>query len=284
IFVNFANVMRTTRKKLPMGIAQIGKSFRNEITPGNFIFRIREFEQMELEFFCKPGEDLEWFQYWRGFCRDWLLSLGMKEEHLRLRDHDPEELAFYSKATTDFEYLFPFGWGELWGVADRTDYDLKQHSEHSGKALDYIDPTTGERFIPYCVEPSLGADRAALAFLCDAYEEQELEKDTRVVMHFHPALAPFKCAVLPLQKNKLGALATEIHNELSRFFMVDYDETGSIGKRYRRQDEIGTPYCITVDFDTVENGTVTVRDRDTMEQIRLHRDELRAFLEAKIAF
>ena len=284
IFVNFAKVMRTTRKKLPMGIAQIGKSFRNEITPGNFIFRIREFEQMELEFFCKPGEDLEWFQYWRGFCRDWLLSLGMKEEHLRLRDHDPEELAFYSKATTDFEYLFPFGWGELWGVADRTDYDLKQHSEHSGKALDYIDPTTGERFIPYCVEPSLGADRAALAFLCDAYEEQELEKDTRVVMHFHPALAPFKCAVLPLQKNKLGALATEIHNELSRFFMVDYDETGSIGKRYRRQDEIGTPYCITVDFDTVENGTVTVRDRDTMEQIRLHRDELRAFLEEKIAF
>ena len=284
IFVNFKNVARTTRKRLPFGIAQIGKSFRNEITPGNFTFRTREFEQMELEFFCKPGEDLEWFQYWRGFCRDWLLSLGMKEEHLRLRDHDPEELAFYSKATTDFEYLFPFGWGELWGVADRTDYDLKQHSEHSGKALDYIDPTTGERFIPYCVEPSLGADRAALAFLCDAYEEQELEKDTRVVMHFHPALAPFKCAVLPLQKNKLGALATEIHNELSRFFMVDYDETGSIGKRYRRQDEIGTPYCITVDFDTVENGTVTVRDRDTMEQIRLHRDELRAFLEEKIAF
>ena len=264
IFVNFQNVMRATRKKLPAGIAQIGKSFRNEITPGNFIFRVREFEQMELEFFCKPGEDLEWFNYWRSFCRDWLYSLGIKPENLRLRDHEPEKLAFYSKATTDFEFLFPFGWGELWGVADRTDYDLTQHQTHSGKSMEYLDPVTNEKFVPYCVEPSLGVDRMVLAFLCNAYEEQELEKDTRVVLHLHPALAPYKAAVLPLQKNKLGGLASEIHEELSKYFMVDYDETGSIGKRYRREDEIGTPLCITVDFDTVEDGTVTVRDRDTM--------------------
>ena len=285
IFVNFKNVMRTTRKKLPAGICQIGKSFRNEITPGNFTFRTREFEQMELEFFTRPGEDLEWFAYWRGFCRDWLLSLGMKEEHLRLRDHDPEELAFYSKATTDFEYLFPFGWGELWGVADRTDYDLKQHQEHSGENMEYLDPVTNERFIPYCIEPSLGVDRAALAFLCDAYEEEELEGgDTRVVLHLHPALAPFKAAVLPLQKNKLGDKAREVYGMLAKRFMVDYDETGSIGKRYRRQDEAGTPLCITVDFDTLETGKVTVRDRDTMQQELVAIEDLAAYIEQKIDF
>ncbi len=284
IFVNFLNVMRSTRRKLPAGIAQIGKSFRNEITPGNFIFRVREFEQMELEFFCKPGEDLEWFGYWRSFCRDWLLSLGIKEESLRLRDHEPEKLAFYSKATTDFEFLFPFGWGELWGVADRTDYDLSRHSEHSGKALEYLDPVTNEKFVPYCIEPSLGVDRMVLAFLCNAYEEQQLENDSRVVLHLHPALAPFKAAVLPLQKNKLGDLAASIYQDLARDFMVDYDETGSIGKRYRRQDEVGTPFCITVDFDTQENNTVTVRDRDTMQQERIAVSELKSYLAQKTAF
>ncbi len=285
IFVNFKSIVRTTRKKLPMGVGQIGKSFRNEITPGNFIFRIREFEQMELEFFCKPGEDLEWFSYWRAFCRDWLLSLGIREDRLRLRDHSKEELAFYSKATTDFEFLFPFGWGELWGVADRTDYDLGRHQEVSGQNMEYIDPTSGERFIPYVIEPSLGADRMALAFLCNAYDEEQVgENDTRVVLHFHPALAPFKAAVLPLQKNKLGELASQVHEQLSRDFNVDYDDTGSIGKRYRREDEIGTPYCITVDFQTQEDQTVTVRDRDTMEQVRLPISGLKAFLEEKISF
>ena len=285
IFVNFKNAMRTTRRKLPFGVCQIGKSFRNEITPGNFTFRTREFEQMELEFFCKPGTDLEWFQYWRGFCRDWLLSLGMNEQHLRLRDHDPDELAFYSKATTDFEFLFPFGWGELWGIADRTDYDLKQHQEHSGESMEYLDPATGEKFIPYCVEPSVGVDRALLAFLCDAYEEQELEGgDSRVVLHLHPALAPVKAAVLPLQKNKLGDKAREVYAQLSKKFMLEYDETGSIGKRYRRQDEIGTPMCITIDFDTLENETVTVRDRDTMTQERLPISELEAYISGKIDF
>ncbi|MBQ9952234.1 MAG: glycine--tRNA ligase, partial [Clostridia bacterium] len=285
IFVNFLNTMRTTRKKLPAGICQIGKSFRNEITPGNFIFRVLEFEQMELEFFCKPGEDLEWFNNWRSFCRDWLLSLGMKEECLRLRDHEPEKLAFYSKATTDFEYLFPFGWGELWGIADRTDYDLKQHSEHSGKSLEYMDPTTNEKYIPYCVEPSVGVDRLVLAFLCNAYEEEELEGgDVRTVLHLHPALAPFKVAVMPLQKNKLGDQARELYAKLSKKFMCDYDETGSIGKRYRRQDEIGTPYCICVDFDTAETGNVTVRDRDTMQQEVVAIDNLVAWLESKIEF
>ncbi len=285
IFVNFLNSMRTTRKKLPAGIAQIGKSFRNEITPGNFIFRVLEFEQMELEFFCKPGEDLEWFNYWRSFCRDWLLALGMQEDHLRLRDHEPEKLAFYSKATTDFEFLFPFGWGELWGVADRTDYDLTCHSKHSGKALEYLDPVTNEKYVPYCIEPSLGVERALLAFLCNAYEEQELEGgDMRTVLHFHPALAPYKAAVLPLQKNKLGGLASEIHAQLAKYFMVDYDETGSIGKRYRRQDEIGTPVCITVDFETEETGTVTVRDRDTMEQKRIPVAELKNYIEEMVQF
>ncbi|MBP3652916.1 MAG: glycine--tRNA ligase [Clostridia bacterium] len=285
IFVNFLNTMRTTRKKLPAGICQIGKSFRNEITPGNFIFRVREFEQMELEFFCKPGEDLEWFNYWRGFCRDWLLSLGMKEENLRLRDHEPEKLAFYSKATTDFEYLFPFGWGELWGVADRTDYDLKQHTDHSGKNMEYMDPVTNEKFIPYCVEPSVGVDRLVLAFLCDAYDEEELEGgDVRTVLRLHPALAPFKVAVMPLQKNKLGDQAKELYAQLSKKFRCDYDETGSIGKRYRRQDEIGTPYCICVDFDTAETGNVTVRDRDTMQQEVVAISELNAWLEKKLEF
>ena len=285
IFVNFKNIVRATRRKLPMGVAQVGKSFRNEITPGNFIFRVREFEQMELEFFCKPGTDLEWFDYWRSFCRDWLYSLGVKEENLRLRDHDKEELSFYSKATTDFEYLFPFGWGELWGVADRTDYDLTAHQNTSGKSMEYLNPTTGEKVIPYVIEPSLGADRAALAFLCEAYEEQQLEGgDSRVVMHFHPALAPYKCAVLPLQKNKLGEKATEVYDMLAKHFMVDYDETGSIGKRYRRQDEIGTPMCVTVDFDTLETGVVTVRDRDTMEQDHVALDNLVEYITKKIEY
>ncbi len=284
IFVNFKNVQRTTRKKVPFGICQVGKSFRNEITPGNFTSRTREFEQMELEFFCKPGTDLEWFEYWRNFCKQWLLSLGIKEESLRLRDHSPEELAFYSKATTDFEYLFPFGWGELWGVADRTDYDLKQHADHSGENMEYLDPTTNEKYIPYCVEPSLGADRVTLAFLCNAFEEETLENgDVRNVLHLHPFLAPFKCAVLPLQK-KLSDKALEIYTELAKHFPVDYDEAGSIGKRYRRQDENGTPYCVTVDFDTLENNTVTVRDRDTMEQITLPIDKVADFIKEKLVF
>ena len=247
IFVNFKNVLRTTRKKLPMGIAQIGKAFRNEITPGNFIFRTREFEQMELEFFCKPGEDLEWFEYWRSYCKNWLLSLGMKEENIRLRDHSKEELVFYSKATTDIEFAFPFGWGELWGVADRTDYDLSRHMEHSKQDLSYMDPETNEKFVPYCIEPSLGCDRAALAFLCNSYDEEEIaEGDTRIVLHLHPALAPFKVAILPLSK-KLSEKAEKVYSDLSKYFMCDYDVTGSIGKRYRREDEIGTPYCVTLD-------------------------------------
>lgn len=284
IFVNFKNVQRTSRKKVPFGIAQIGKSFRNEITPGNFIFRVREFEQMELEFFCKPGTDLEWFEYWRAFCRDWLLGLGIKKDNLRLRDHDKDELCFYSKATTDFEFLFPFGWGELWGVADRTDYDLTRHAEHSGKDLNYIDPVTNERYIPYVIEPSLGVERMTLAVLSNAYEEEELEGgDTRVVMRFHPALAPVKVAVLPLQK-QLNERAEALYAELSKQFMCDFDAAGSIGKRYRRQDEIGTPYCVTVDFDTLEDGTVTVRDRDTMAQERIKADELKSYLANKLAY
>ena len=292
IFTNFVNVQRTTRKKMPFGIAQIGKSFRNEITPGNFIFRVREFEQMELEFFCKPGTDLEWFSYWREFCHNWLLSIGLKNENIRLRDHDPEELCFYSKATTDFEFLFPFGWGELWGVADRTDYDLTQHQNTSGKDLSYFDPETNERYIPYVVEPSLGVERTVLSVLCDAYDEEvidEAKNDVRTVMRFHPALAPMKAAVLPLSK-KLSEKATEVYEELSKYFSVDYDEAGSIGKRYRRQDEIGTPLCITIDFDTVGDAEkagdncVTVRDRDTMEQVRIPISELRAYVEKKIEF
>ena len=284
IFVNFKQVQRATRKKVPFGIGQIGKSFRNEITPGNFTFRTREFEQMELEFFCKPGEDLEWFAYWRSFCHQWLLNLGMKSDNLRLRDHEKEELSHYSKATTDFEFLFPFGWGELWGVADRTDFDLKQHSEHSGESLEYIDPTTNERYIPYCIEPSLGADRVALAFLCNAYEEQALEgDDSRTVLHLHPALAPFKAAILPLQK-KLDEPATELYHKLLKRFMVDYDLTGSIGKRYRRQDEIGTPYCITFDFDSLEDHAVTIRERDSMQQVRLPIDQVEGYLAEKLQF
>ncbi len=284
IFVNFKNIMRSTRRRLPMGVCQIGKSFRNEITPGNFTFRTREFEQMELEFFCKPGEDMEWFDYWRTFCHEWLLQLGMKPEHLRLRDHSAEELSHYSKATTDFEFLFPFGWGELWGVANRTDFDLTAHQNQSGENMEYIDPVTNERFIPYVVEPSLGADRVALAFLCDAYDEEQLENDTRVVLRLHPALAPYKAAVLPLQKNKLGPAAQELYADLSRDFMIEYDETGSIGKRYRRQDEIGTPFCITVDFDTEETNSVTVRERDSMKQERVQINDLRAYLAERIAF
>ncbi len=284
IFVNFKNIARTTRKKIPFGVAQVGKSFRNEITPGNFIFRIREFEQMELEFFCKPGTDLYWFEYWRGFCKKWLLDLGMTEEHLRLRDHDKDELCFYSKATTDFEFLFPFGWGELWGVADRTDYDLTQHANHSGESMEYFDPETNEKYIPYVIEPSLGADRVLLAFLCDAYDEEQDEKgDTRVVLHLHPALAPFKAAVLPLSK-KLSEKATEVFGDLSRDFMVDFDDAGSIGKRYRRQDEIGTPICITYDFDSLEDNCVTVRDRDTMEQKRIPISELKGYIENAVKF
>jgi len=289
IFVNFQNIQRTTRRKLPFGVGQVGKSFRNEITPGNFIFRIREFEQMELEFFCKPDTDLEWFQYWRGFCENWLLSLGMAKENLRLRDHAQEELSFYSKATTDIEYLFPFGWGELWGIADRTNYDLGRHSEESGKALDYFDQETNERYVPYVVEPSLGADRVALAFLCDAYDEEVVstddkgKEDIRVVMRLHPALAPFKACVLPLSK-KLNEGAGKIYETLSKEFMVDYDDAGSIGKRYRRQDEIGTPLCITYDFDSETDGCVTVRDRDTMAQERIKVEALAEYVRAKIQF
>ena len=292
IFVNFPAIQRSTRRKLPFGVCQIGKSFRNEITPGNFVFRTREFEQMELEFFCKPGTDLEWFNYWRNFCEKWLLDLGMRKENLRLRDHDPEELAFYSKGTTDFEFLFPFGWGELWGVADRTDYDLSQHAKHSGKDMTYFDPETNERYTPYVVEPSLGADRVALAFLVDAYDEEVIDaekNDVRVVLHLHPALAPYKVAVLPLSK-KLSDKALEVRDELAKYFAVDYDETGSIGKRYRREDEIGTPLCVTVDFETVgddekaADNCVTVRDRDTMEQVRIPISELKEYIEKKIAF
>ena len=284
IFVNFANVQRTTRKKLPFGIGQIGKSFRNEITPGNFIFRVREFEQMELEFFCEPGTDLEWFDYWRSYCHKFLLSIGIKDENLRLRDHDPDELVFYSKATTDFEFKFPFGWGELWGVADRTDYDLTQHQNASGKDLSYYNAEKNERYIPYVIEPSLGVERTVLAVLCNAYEEQPLENnDVRTVLHLHPALAPFKAAVLPLSK-KLSAQANEVYMQLLKYFPVDFDETGSIGKRYRREDEIGTPLCITYDFDSESDHCVTVRDRDTMEQVRLPITELRAYIEQRLDF
>ncbi len=283
IFVNFNNIQRTTRSRVPFGVAQVGKSFRNEITPGNFIFRVREFEQMELEFFCKPGTDLEWFDYWRAFCRDWLYSLGIKAENLRLRDHEKDELSFYSKATTDFEFLFPFGWGELWGIADRTDYDLNCHIKKSGKALDYTDPVTNEKYVPYVIEPSLGVERLLLAVLCNAYEEQQLENDTRVVLHLHPTLAPYKAAVLPLQKN-LSEQADTIYKKLAKRFPCTFDVTGSIGKRYRRQDEIGTPFCITVDFDTLEDNAVTVRDRDSMTQERIAIDKLAAYIEEKISF
>lgn len=285
IFVNFLNVQRTSRMKVPFGIGQIGKSFRNEITPGNFIFRVREFEQMELEFFCKPGTDLEWFGYWKEFCKNWLFGLGIKEDRLKLRDHDPEELSHYSNATTDFEFKFPFGWGELWGIADRTDFDLNAHAKVSGKNLEYTDPVTNEKYVPYVIEPSLGVERMVLALLCNAYEEQELEGgDSRVVMHFHPAIAPYKVAVLPLQKKALGEKSEELYRQLSKKFSATYDETASIGKRYRRQDEIGTPYCVTVDFDTLEDNCVTVRERDSMEQERVAIDKLEEYLAKRMEY
>ena len=286
IFVNFANIQRTTRKKIPFGVAQVGKSFRNEITPGKFIFRVREFEQMELEFFCKPGTDLEWFDYWRSYCRDFLYSIGISKENLRLRDHEKEELSFYSKATTDFEYMFPFGWGELWGIADRTDYDLTQHINTSGKNLEYFDQESGEKYVPYVIEPSLGVERLFLAVLTEAYDEEivdEAKNDKRVVMRFHPALAPFKAAVLPLSK-KLGEQAGAVYDSLCKKFSVDYDDAGSIGKRYRRQDEIGTPLCITYDFESEEDGCVTVRDRDTMQQVRLPIAQLESYISEKLDF
>jgi glycyl-tRNA synthetase len=288
IFVNFKNVQRTSRKKIPFGIAQVGKSFRNEITPGNFTFRTREFEQMELEFFCKPGTDIEWFHYWKDYCVKWLTDLNINKEHIKLRNHEAEELSHYSNATTDIEFLFPFGWGELWGIADRTDFDLKQHIQHSGQELNYIDPETNEKYVPYCIEPSLGADRVTLAFLVDAYDEEILtsadgKEDTRIVLRFHPAIAPYKVAILPLAK-KLSPIAEPIFEQLSKWFMVDYDETGSIGKRYRREDEIGTPFCICVDFETEVDGCVTIRDRDTMEQIRIPIEEVKAYIEEKLLF
>ena len=284
IFVNFRNVQRTTRKKVPFGIGQIGKSFRNEITPGNFTFRTREFEQMELEFFCKPGTDLEWFAYWKDYCKNWLLSLGIKEENIKMRDHEKEELSHYSNATTDIEFMFPFGWGELWGIADRTDFDLTQHANHSGENMEYVDPYTNEKYIPYVVEPSLGADRVALAFLVEAYDEEEVgEGDVRTVLRLHPALAPYKAAVLPLSK-KLSEKAEEVFAEISKDFMCEFDDAGSIGKRYRRQDEIGTPICITYDFESEETGTVTVRDRDTMEQERIAIADLKEYIAKKLTF
>ncbi|MBQ5764535.1 MAG: glycine--tRNA ligase [Clostridia bacterium] len=284
IFVNFANIQRTTRRKLPFGVCQVGKSFRNEITPGNFIFRTREFEQMELEFFCKPGTDLEWFKYWKDTCKNWLLSLGIREENLRLRDHEQEELSHYSNATTDFEFLFPFGWGELWGIADRTDFDLSAHMKESTKSLEYFDQETGEKFVPYVIEPSLGADRVLLAFLCDAYDEETDEKgDTRTVLRLHPALAPYKAAVLPLSK-KLSDKAMEVFHTLAKDYMIDFDDAGSIGKRYRREDEIGTPFCITYDFESEEDGCVTVRDRDTMKQERIAIADLSDYIKSKLEF
>jgi len=286
IFVQFKNIQRTTRMKIPFGVCQIGKAFRNEITPGNFIFRTREFEQMELEFFCKPGTDLEWFDYWRAFCRDWLLSLGLCEENLRLRDHAKEELSHYSNATTDFEFLFPFGWGELWGIADRTDFYLKAHQEHSGENMEYFDQETGEKYIPFVIEPSLGADRLMLSLLIDAYDEEVIDEeknDVRTVLRLHPVLAPFKCAVLPLSK-KLSPKAQEIYKTLCKNFMVDYDDSGSIGKRYRRQDEIGTPFCLTYDFDSETDNCVTIRDRDSMSQDRIPIEELTVYLSEKLVY
>jgi len=285
IFVNYKNVLRTTRSKMPMGIAQIGKSFRNEITPGNFIFRVREFEQMELEFFCEPGTDMEWFEYWKSYCKNWLVSLGMDEARLRMRDHSKDELSFYSKGTTDIEFEFPFGYGELWGIADRTDYDLKQHMQHSGEDFTYTDPMdSSKKYVPYCIEPSVGVERLVLAFLSSAYTEEEVsEGDTRVVLKLHPFLAPIKVAILPLSK-KLSDKANEVYERLVKKYRCDYDEAGSIGKRYRRQDEIGTPYCVTIDFESLEDECVTVRDRDTMQQVRIKIDELEKFLDEKIVF
>jgi len=286
IFVDFKSIQRTSRKKIPFGVGQVGKSFRNEITPGNFTFRTREFEQMELEFFCKPGTDLEWFKYWKDYCEKWLLDLGIKSENLKLRDHDPEELSHYSNATTDIEYLFPFGWGELWGIADRTDFDLKAHQSHSGENMEYFDQESNEKYVPYVIEPSLGADRVALAFLCEAYDEEVVDaekNDVRVVLRLHPALAPYKCAILPLSK-KLSEKAEELYANLAKHFSIDFDDAGSIGKRYRRQDEAGTPFCITYDFESEEDGCVTVRDRDTMEQERVKIEDLVSYIAKKIEF
>ena len=283
IFVNFQNIARTSRKKVPFGVCQIGKSFRNEITPGNFIYRIREFEQMELEFFCKPGTDLDWFYYWKDACMNFLYALGIDKDHAKFRDHEQKELSHYSKATTDIEFLFPFGWGELWGIADRTDFDLTQHANHSGKSMDYFDPTTNEKYVPYVVEPSLGCDRVALAFLCDAYDEETDGEGTRVVLRLHPALSPVKAAVLPLSK-KLSEQAMAVRDTLAKRFVVEYDDAGSIGKRYRRQDEIGTPMCITYDFESLEDGCVTVRDRDSMEQKRVKIEDLPGLIEDLMVF
>lgn len=283
MFVNFKNVQRTSRKKIPFGIGQIGKSFRNEITPGNFIFRTREFEQMEMEFFCKQGEDLEWYAYWKNFCMKWLTDLSVNPENLRLREHDLKELSHYSKGTADVEYKFPWGFDEIWGIADRTDFDLTQHQSHSGSSMEYLDPTTNEKYIPYCVEPAVGVERLFLTFLTDSYEEQELEKDTRVVLHLHPYLAPYKACIMPLSK-QLSPKADEIFSDLSKSFMIEYDEAGSIGKRYRRQDAIGTPFCITIDFDTVNDNMVTVRHRDTMEQERVLITELKGFISKHLTF
>ncbi|MCL1832097.1 MAG: glycine--tRNA ligase [Oscillospiraceae bacterium] len=284
IFVNFANIQRTSRRKIPFGVAQIGKSFRNEVTPGKFIFRVREFEQMELEFFCKPDTDLEWFSYWKDFCEQWLYNIGLKKENLKLRDHDPDELSFYSKATTDFEFLYPFGWGELWGIADRTDYDLKQHIAESGKSLEYFDPETNEKYVPYVIEPSLGVERLFLALLVDAYEEETLEDGTtRNVLRLHPFLSPVKVAILPLSK-KLAEGALTVADELMKHFSAEYDETGAIGKRYRRQDEIGTPFCVTYDFESAQDGCVTVRERDSMQQERIKIVEVREYIASRVEF
>ena len=284
IFVNFKNVQRSARKKIPFGIGQIGKSFRNEITPGNFTFRTREFEQMELEFFCEPDTDLEWFEYWRKFCIQWLVDLKIDIVNLRIRDHEKDELSFYSKATTDIEYRFPFGFGELWGIADRTDYDLKQHQEHSGQDMTYAEPEAGKKFVPFCIEPSLGADRMALAFLCEAYDEEEIkEGDIRTVLRFHHAIAPVKVAVLPLSK-KLSPEAFEIYEELSKSFACDFNDTAAIGKLYRRQDEIGTPFCVTYDFDSREDKAVTVRERDSMQQERVKIEDLKKYFEEKLSY
>ena len=278
IFVNFKNVLRTTRGKLPLGIGQIGKSFRNEITPGNFIFRVREFEQMELEFFCAPEDSEKWFDYYRAKAFDFLKGLGIDEKRLRFRDHEKEELSFYSKATTDVEFLFPFGWGELWGIANRTDYDLSVHQQHSGEDLSYLDPYTNKKFIPYVIEPSVGVERVFLSVLCSAYNEEKVGDDTRIVMKFNKSLAPIKVAVLPLS-NKLTDKAQEVFSMLADDFSAEFDTSGSIGKRYRRQDEIGTPYCVTIDFDTLEDNQVTVRDRDSMKQERVAIGELKKYLE-----
>ena len=284
MFVNFKNVVRTTRKKLPLGICNVGRAFRNEITPGQMTFRTREFDQMEMEFFCKPGEDLKWFDYWKKHCLNFIDSLGIKKENLRYRDHEPAELAFYSKATTDIEYLFPFGWGEVWGIADRTDYDLKKHMQYSGESLEYLDPETNEKYVPYCIEPSVGLDRLVLMTLCDAYDEEAVgENDTRIVMHLAPAVAPIKAAILPLSK-KLEEKAKEVETILCKYLNVVYDDTGSIGKRYRRQDAIGTPYCVTIDFDTLEDNAVTVRERDSMQQVRMPIEKLAEYLAIKVFY